>query len=82
MITLDEILNSDAMNALKGGGKGRILLYFTPFHYGDVNTKAILNGSFTPVIIPMAKAFDAEDPNLKVTDILSSWEAMHPRVQL
>ena len=70
---LDEILNSDAMNALKGGGKGRILLYFTPFHYGDVNTKAILNGSFTPVIIPMAKSFDAEDPNLKVTDIISSW---------
>ena len=79
---LDEILNSDAMNALKGGGKGRILLYFTPFHYGDVNTKAILNGSFTPVIIPMAKHFDAEDPNLKATDIVSSWEAMHPRASI
>lgn len=79
---LDEILNSDAMNALKGGGKGRILLYFTPFHYGDVNTKAILNGSFTPVVIPMAKHFDAEDSNLKVTDIVSSWEAMHPRTSI
>ena len=76
---LDEILNSDATNALKGGGKGRILLYFTPFHYGDVNTKAILNGSFTPVVIPMAKAFDAENLDLKSTDIISSWEAMHPR---
>ncbi len=75
---LDEILHSDALNALKGGGKGRILLYFTPFHYGDVNTKAILQGVFTPVIVPMAKSFDAEDPNLKVKDIVSSWEAMHP----
>ncbi len=79
---LDEILNSDATNALKGGGKGRVLLYFTPFHYGDVNTKAVLNGSFTPVIIPMAKAFDAESDTLKATDIISSWEAMHPRASI
>lgn len=79
---LHTILHSDAVNALKGGGKGRVLLYFTPFHYGDVNTRAILNGSFTPVVIPMAKAFDAEDPNLRVTDIVSSWEAMHPRTSI
>lgn len=81
MDNLDEILNSDATNALKGGGKGRVLLYFTPFHYGDVNTKAILNGSFTPVIIPMAAAFDAEQ-EIKAKDIKSSWEAMHPRVSI
>lgn len=81
MDNLDEILNSDATNALKGGGKGRVLLYFTPFHYGDVNTKAILNGSFTPVIIPMAAAFDAEQ-EVKAKDIKSSWEAMHPRASI
>ena len=81
MDNLDEILNSDATNALKGGGKGRVLLYFTPFHYGDVNTKAILNGSFTPVVIPMAAAFDAEQ-DVKAKDIKSSWEAMHPRVSI
>jgi len=79
---LHTVLHSDAVNALKGGGKGRVLLYFTPFHYGDVNTRAILNGSFTPIIIPMAKTFDAEDPNLKATAIHSSWEAMHPRVSI
>lgn len=79
---LHTILHSDATNALKGGGKGRVLLYFTPFHYGDVNTRAILNGSFTPVVIPMAKAFNAEDPELRATDIVSSWEAMHPRVSI
>ena len=81
MDNLDEILNADSTNALKGGGKGRVLLYFTPFHYGDVNTKAILNGSFTPVIIPMAAAFDAEQ-DVKAKDIKSSWEAMHPRVSI
>ena len=81
MDNLDEILNADSTNALKGGGKGRVLLYFTPFHYGDVNTKAILNGSFTPVVIPMAAAFDAEQ-DVKVKDIKSSWEAMHPRVSI
>lgn len=79
MDNLDEILNSDATNALKGGGKGRVLLYFTPFHYGDVNTKAILNGSFTPVVIPMAAMFDTEDDNITPSKIRSSWEAMHPR---
>ena len=81
MDNLDEILNADSTNALKGGGKGRVLLYFTPFHYGDVNTKAILNGSFTPVVIPMAAAFDAEQ-DVKAKDIKSSWEAMHPRVSI
>jgi len=75
---LDEIIHSDSTNALKGGGKGRVILYFTPFHYGDVNTKAILQGAFTPVVVPMAKAFDAEQV-VKVEDIHSSWEAMHPR---
>ena len=81
MDNLDEILNSDATNALKGGGKGRVLLYFTPFHYGDVNTKALLNGSFTPIVIPMAKMFDA-DNKVTTKDIHSSWEAMHPRVSI
>jgi len=81
MDNLDEILNSDATNALKGGGKGRVLLYFTPFHYGDVNTKAILNGSFTPVVIPMARSFNA-DKDVKISDIKSSWEAMHPRASI
>lgn len=79
---LHTVLHSDAVNALKGGGKGRVVLFFTPFHYGDVNTKAILNGSFTPIVIPMAKSFDAEGDSLKATDILSTWEAMHPRVSI
>ena len=79
---LDEIIHSDSTNALKGGGKGRVIICFTPFHYGDVNTKALIQGAFTPCVIPMAKMFDADDPNLKAKDIHSSWEAMHPAVSV
>lgn len=75
---LEDIIYSDALAALKGGGKGRIIITFTPFHYNDVNTKAILNGAFTPTIIPIAKNFDIEKPNLTARDIISSWEDMHP----
>ena len=76
---LEEILHSDAWNALKGGSKGRVVLYFTPFHYGDVNTKTILQGVFTPVVIPMAAKFNTEDPKLSIKDIKSSWDSMHPK---
>ena len=76
--TLDEIIHSDSTNALKGGGMGRVVLCFTPFHYGDVNTKALLNGAFTQCVIPMARMFDAERDNLTARDVESSWEAMHP----
>lgn len=78
---LDEILHSDATNALKGGGKGRVLLTFTPFHYGDVNTKAILQGVFTPVIIPIARMFNVSE-DVRISDITSSWESMHPRTSI
>ena len=76
--TLDEIIHSDSTNALKGGGLGRVILCFTPFHYGDVNTRALLNGAFTQCVIPMAKMFDAEKDGLTAKDVVSSWEAMHP----
>ena len=79
---LDEIIHSDSINALKGGGKGRVVLYFTPFHYGDVNTKALIQGAFTQCVIPMAKMFDTEDDKLKHTDIDSSWESMHPSTSI
>ena len=76
--TLDEVIHADAVNALKGGGKGRVILCFTPFHYGDVNTKALTQGAFTQCVIPMAKKFDADSDKLHYTQIQSSWEAMHP----
>ncbi len=82
MNNLEDIIYSDSLAALKGGGKGRLFNAFTPFHYNDVNTKAILNGTFTPVIIPMAKHFDVEKENLTARDIESSWEDMHPAVSI
>ncbi len=75
---LEEIIQADATNALKGGGNGRVILCFTPFYYGDVNTKAVINGTFTPVVIPIARSFDVEANPLKIDMIHSSWEGMHP----
>ena len=82
MNNLEDIIYSDSLAALKGGGNGRLFNAFTPFHYNDVNTKAILNGTFTPVIIPMAKHFDVEKENLTARDIESSWEDMHPATSI
>lgn len=82
MSNLEEIIYADALAALKGGGKGRLFNAFTPFHYNDVNTKAILNGTFTPVVIPLAKHFDVEKENLTARDIESSWEDMHPSTSI
>lgn len=82
MTNLEEIIYADALAALKGGGKGRLFNAFTPFHYNDVNTKAILNGTFTPVVIPLARHFDVEKEDLTARDIESSWEDMHPRTSI
>ena len=82
MGNLEDILYSDAQAALKGGGKGRLFITFTPFHYGDVNTKAILNGTFTPCVIPISKWFDVEAPKINARDIESSWEDMHPATSI
>jgi len=79
---LDNIISSDALAALKGGGLGRLLITFTPFHYNDVNTRAILNGTFTPCVIPIAANFDVEKTGLTARDITSSWDDMHPTTSI
>ena len=76
---LESLMHADSISALKGGGKGRILNCFTPFSYTDVNTQLVLNGAYTPCIIPLAKTINVEKPNLVVEDITSTWESMHPR---
>jgi len=75
---LFSMVNSDANAALKGGYKGRIINCFTPFNYSELNTASVLNGSYTPCVIPISNAIDVNDKSLKVNDIVSSWEAMHP----
>lgn len=78
---LESMIHSDAVAALKGGGKGRITNCFTPFHYTDVNTKTVLEGAYTPCVIPIAADFDADSVK-SAYEITSSWEAMHPRTSI
>jgi len=73
---IDSIIYSDSEAALKGGGNGRIIMTFTPFHYKDNNVRTITSKTYTPCLIPIANTFDTE--NVKLKDIVSSWEAMHP----
>lgn len=75
MATLETAIHSDLGNALKASG-GKIWNIFTPFNYQEPNTSSILNGSFTPVLLPVAKAFHDEE-NLNKADIVSSWPQMH-----
>lgn len=79
---LTSMIQSDAIAALKGGNTGRVVNCFTPFNYGDVNTRTVLEGSYTPCVIPIAKSFDPMDETLKATDIVSTWESYHPRVSI
>jgi phage terminase large subunit-like protein len=72
---LDDAMNSDAINALKGGGKGFIVCVFTPFHNQDSNVKNILNKSYTPIIIPICEKIDGD---LVEKDFTGAWEDMHP----
>ena len=74
--TLNEAIHSDSINALKGGGRARIIMTFTPFSYGDVNTRTVIEKSFTPIVIPIAAFFEV---GAKTNDIRSTWIAMHPR---
>jgi len=75
MSSLTTAIHSDLGNALKARG-GKIINIFTPFNYNEPNTSSILNRSFTPVLIPVAKAFDNPE-EVKQKEIISSWEQMH-----
>ena len=75
MKNFEETLHADAINALKGGGKGRIIMVFTPFTYNDPNVKTITSGAFTPVVMPICKEMH-DDINAKNYE--GAWPAMHP----
>lgn len=74
MATLTTAIHSDLGNALKARG-GKIFNIFTPFNFLEPNTASILNKSFTPLLIPVAKQFNEE--NLDSKSIQSSWPQMH-----
>lgn len=75
MENLEEAMNSDAINALKGGGKGVIVTVYTPFHRNDPNVKNIINRSYTPIIIPICEHIDED---VTASDFHGAWEDMHP----
>jgi len=75
MDTLEEIIFSDAENALVGGGKGRIYHVFTPFHTGDPNVKMLTSGAYTPIVLPVCEKIYE---NITKKEFVSAWDAMHP----
>lgn len=75
MKSYEEILNSDIINALKGGGQGRIINIFTPFHFNDPNVRSITSGAYTPLIIPICKYVDEDTTE---EEFQGAWPAMHP----
>jgi len=75
MGNLEDMINADAINALKGGGKGKIINVFTPFHLQDPNVKTLLDGSYTPVAIPICEHIDE---NTTEKEFRGAWVEMHP----
>jgi len=75
METLEEIIFSDAENALVGGGKGRIYHVFTPFHAGDPNVKMLTSGAYTPIVLPICERIDDQ---ITKEEFRSGWPDMHP----
>ena len=75
MATLEEIIFSDAENALVGGGKGRIYHVFTPFHMSDPNVKMLTSGAYTPIVLPVCEKIDE---NVTESEFRSAWPDMHP----
>ena len=75
MENLEMAMNADAINALKGGGKGKIFNVFTPFHLNDPNVKSMTSGAYTPIAIPICEYIDDD-----VTEetFQGAWEDMHP----
>ena len=75
MNTLRETIQSDALNALKGGGRGRIWHVFTPFHLGDVNVQMLVTNSYTPVVIPICEKITVDTTK---EEFRGAWPDMHP----
>lgn len=75
MNTFEETLHGDAVNALRGGGVGRIVMVFTPFTMNDPNVKTITTGAFTPVIVPICKSMNEDTTK---AEFQGAWCSMHP----
>ena len=75
MSSLRTTINADAINALKGGGRGKIFSVATPFHLLDPVIEMITGGAYTPVAIPICeKIYEG----MLEEEFVGAWPAMHP----
>lgn len=75
MGSLRETINADAVNALKGGGRGKIFSVATPFHLLDPVIEMLTGGAYTPVAIPICEKVYKGMPE---EEFVGAWESMHP----
>jgi len=75
MNSLRNTINADAINALKGGGRGKIFSVATPFHLLDPVIEMLTGGAYTPVAIPICEKIYEDMPK---EEYVGAWESMHP----
>jgi len=75
MTSLRTIIKADAINALRGGGKGKIFSVATPFHLLDPIIEMLTGGAYTPVAIPICEKIYEGMPK---EEYKGAWESMHP----
>ena len=75
MSSIRNTINADAINALVGGGRGRIISVATPFHLLDPVIETLTGGAYTPIAIPICKEIYEGMPE---EEYVGAWPAMHP----
>ena len=75
MSSLRTTIKADAVNALKGGGRGKIFSVATPFHLLDPVIEMLTGGAYTPVAIPICEKIYEGMPR---HEFKGAWESMHP----
>jgi len=75
MKSLRNTINADAINALKGGGRGKIFSVATPFHLLDPIIEMLTGGAYTPVAIPICEKITETTTE---EEFVGVWPSMHP----
>lgn len=75
MGSLRTTIKADAINALRGGGKGKIFSVATPFHLLDPVIEMLTGGAYTPVAIPICEKIYEGMPK---SEYRGAWPSMHP----
>ena len=75
MSSIRNTINADAINALVGGGRGRIISVATPFHLLDPVIETLTGGAYTPIAIPICENIYEGMPE---SEYKGAWISMHP----